>query len=282
LRRTRETTALLVALVSAACGSSDLARPAAPASLAALLVEESESLRDLLVGPGVLAFPLVLLVGWAGSRFVLFGMHVLWRLGLDAERRLASYRALIDFAIAVFVVWAMAALLVRVAPVISLIGIGVGLAVLTVALREQVQNVAVGLALVARRRLREGDRVHIQDQIGTVQQVGLTRVELRRNDGAAVVVPTRLLGAMPLVIGHAKHTVPVTVTVAVGAAVPQEALERARRAALMSPYRAIGTQVDLQILPNGSLCVEIQAWSGAAAPDATIQLERALSRELSR
>lgn len=272
--------AALVLVVCAGCASTG----AVPTeqSLAERVVHEAYELKQLITGRRVLFFPLVLLLGWAISRALGLGTRVLWQLGIDPEHRLGGYAALYNFVIAVLVAWAIAARMVAVAPVLALAGLGLALAAITVALREQVQDVAVGFSLVARRRLREGDRVHVGEHAGTVRRVGLTRVELRGADGAVVWVPTRLLGQGALVIGHAKHTVPVAVTVQAAPERAADAVELARRTALFSPFRAVGSGVEVRDAGDGSLRVEIQAWSDAAVRDAKSQLELALSRELGR
>jgi small-conductance mechanosensitive channel len=199
---------------------------------------------------------------------------------MDPGRKLAGHLALWNFVIATLVLWLIAGRLVTVAPLLALVGLGLGLAVLTAALREQIQDIVVGLMLVARRRLREGDRAEIGEQSGIVRRVGLTRVELRRGDGTVVYIPTRLLGAGALVIGHARHTVPVAAVVSVAPERSQQAAERALRTALCSPYRASATPVEVSPEPDGRLRVQIHAWSERAASDAAAQLELALSREL--
>lgn len=272
--------AALAALCLTGCGLTGEAPGAPNPGLAQRIVEEAEALRALLAGPRILQFPLIAGLGWAASRATQVALRIFWRLGLDPSRRLAAYRTIIDFLIGLIVAWAMVARLIRVAPILSLAGTGLGLAALTIALREQLQDVVVGLALVGRRRLREGDRVHIGEHSGTVHRVGLTRVELRRADGSAVHVPTRLLGGTALVVGHAKHTVPVT-AVAADVRLPRaRARECARRAALLSPYRSIGTPIDVKQRDGGRWQVEIHVWSHAAVRDAKVQLEQELARIL--
>ncbi len=257
-----------------------LEQPGETPKLSDRIVVESYALRSLFTTQSALFFPLVVLIAFGISRLLGVVVRVLWRLGLDPNRRLAAYRAFWDIGLSFLAVWAMLARLIGVAPILSLFGIALGLAALTVALREQLQDIAVGLSLVGRRRLREGDRVHIGEHAGTVRRIGLNRVELRRSDGTAVHVPTRLFETDALVVGHAKNTVPVTATLLLKDH-HEGAVERARRTALVSPFRATGTPIDVSLQPEGTLRVEIQAWSNAAARDAAAQLEQALRRELS-
>jgi small-conductance mechanosensitive channel len=270
--------AVVLSLVAGCAAAGDA--PRIQQSLTERVVYEAYELRALLTGPRVLFFPVILLLGFGLSRALRVGMRALWRLGVDPAHRLAGHAALWNFVIGALVVWAMAARMVTVAPVLALVGLGLAVGAITVALREQIQDIAVGLALVARRRLREGDRVHIGEHAGTVRKVGLTRVELRRSDGTAIHVPTRLLGASALVIGHARHTVPVSAQIEIAADRAARAGEIALRTALCSPYRALGSPVEVRSDPGGRLHVEIQAWSEHAARDARTQLELALSREL--
>lgn len=273
----RAAVAALTALGATACGRSGDAPTAL--ALGDRLVADAQALQALLTSRAVLFFPIAVLLGWAASRALKVLVLTAWRLGIDPQHRLGRYRALWDFGLALAVAWAIVARLVAAAPILALGGLGLALGALTVALREQIQNVAVGLAIVARRRLRDGDRVIIGELAGTVTRVELTRIELRRPDGARIHIPARLLGQQALVVGHAKHTVPVAATVEITPGNEAAAATIARRVALLSPYRAVGSTVDIQRL-EGSVRVEIQAWSASAADDARAQLEASLSREL--
>jgi small-conductance mechanosensitive channel len=145
-----------------------------------------------------------------------------------------------------------------------------------------VPNTFVGIAVTLRRRIRVGDRVKVGSHEGVVREIGLTQLHLRGADGSTVLVPNRLMAELPVVVERARNSVPVRVRLKVEHKLTPAQLERLRQIALLSPYRAPDSLIDVSRNPEDeyAISVEIQAWSGRAQRDARAQLESALRREL--
>jgi small-conductance mechanosensitive channel len=221
-------------------------------------------------------------IGLAATRLARSLVHVAWRLGFDRERRLGW--------------WVVASKLVILAAIAILIGrgvvssapllgaallVGAAAASLTV-LRAQLENLAVGVGLVLRHRLKEGDRVTLGDVSGVVRELGLSRLHLRRPDGSAVLIPNRLLNTNLVVVEQSRHTARVAVTLELDAPPTREVLERLRRTAVLSPFRAMGTALTVvrdRDQPH-RVVVEVQTHSSALIDVATRQLEAVLAESV--
>lgn len=85
------------------------------------------------------------------------------------------------------VVYALAGLDVRIAPLLGALGIG-GIA-LALALQEILSNLVAGVLLQVRRPFHRGDQIRTGEHEGTVLDVDLRVVTLRAFDGTTVLVP---------------------------------------------------------------------------------------------
>lgn len=242
--------------------------------LAAQFTQEADALVHLLGFGQILVAALVLAVGWAAVRIVHHAVVLAWRMGLDDKRRLAPLRS----AIFVIIVGGVGYLLLRrflvAAPVITLAVLAFCSGTLILVLAKPIQNVWAGFLLSFRRRVREGDRVTVGGQVGIVRDVGLTRLHLRCADGAALMVPNHVVLRETLRVEQAKNTVPVTVRVPTHRPDPGPDIVRtARRSALLSPFRAPGTAVEVTVLDDGAVEVTMLAWSERAVHEAGIHLD---------
>ncbi|MDP9072493.1 MAG: mechanosensitive ion channel family protein [Actinomycetota bacterium] len=94
-------------------------------------------------------------------------------------------------------VYSLASLDVRIAPLLGALGIG-GIA-LAFALRDILENLLAGILLQARRPFRRGDQITTNDHEGTVEDVNLRVVVLHTFDGERVYVPNRSVLREPIV-----------------------------------------------------------------------------------
>jgi small-conductance mechanosensitive channel len=138
---------------------------------------------------GVLAFVLTLWISWLLSRFTSFALEqeVFSRVRMPpgvpfALSRFGRYAILV-----IGFVLAMGAIgfpLDRVTLVLSALGVGIGFG-----LQNVVNNFVSGAILLFERPIRVGDRVQIDDLLGTVSTIGIRASTVRTFDGADVTVP---------------------------------------------------------------------------------------------
>ena len=279
LQRIQVLAASLPALIFAGCAkSSGYLDPenigGQAEGLTAQLTNEADALMHLLGFGQVLVAAVLLAIGWAAIRIIHHAVLLAWRLGWDAKRRLAPLRS----AVFVIIAGAVGYLLLRrflvAAPVITLASLALASSILLLVLAKPIQNVWAGFLLSFRRRVREGDRVTVSGQVGIVRDVGLTRLHLRCADGAAIMVPNHVVLNETVRIEQAKNTVPVTVRVPTHRQDPGPDIMRiARRSALLSPFRAPGTTVEVQVLEDGDMQVMMLVWSERAAREGKMHLE---------
>ena len=125
-------------------------------------------------------------------------------------------------------------------------------AVAMVTLRTHLENLMVGIALAFRRRLRPGDRIVVGDNSGMVREIGLTGIHLRMPDGANVYLPNRLLNDQAVLVTRAENTAQVVVALHNVDELGADKLTMVRRAALLSPYRSVGSPVRIRHHPDGT------------------------------
>ena len=239
------------------------------------LSQEAMALAALLSTRSILT-TLVLVVAVAGAaRIARWIVHASWRIGFDRRRRLAWWLTALKAVVLVGAVLILVRALLATAPVLGMLVISVAAVVGLTLLRSQLENVAVGIGFVFRNRLREGDRVTLGDVSGVVREFGLSRLHLRRPDGASVLVPNRLLNTSLVLVEQSRHTARVTLTIELPEPPNRYALERMRRAAVLSPYRARGTAmtVTLDLDRPARVTVEIQVHASNLIGAATRQLE---------
>ena len=93
----------------------------------------------------------------------------------------------------------------------------------------QLRNLASGLSLATRSRLREGDLVTIGALEGTVRDIGLLRVGLRTVDGGLTHVPAADFDRVAVTVGSRRAAVPIEARVVAGTRFDERGLERLRQ-----------------------------------------------------
>jgi len=251
-------------------------------ALAEHLEREANALASVFTFWWLLWALLVILAALLAGRALAWLVHASWRVGFDRAKRLAWWLS----AARVAILGAVVAILVRAvllpAPVLGAVLLLAGGATSLIVLRGQVENVAVGVGLVFRQRLKEGDHVTLGELSGVVREVGLSRLQLRRSDGSAVYVPNRLLNSSSVIVERARHTARVSIQLELEESPTLESLERLRRAAVLSPFRAVGTALTVQRDAERPrrVIVEMQTHSSALIAAAARQLEASLLEAL--
>lgn len=247
------------------------------------VVREVGELRGLLGLRSLILSGIGLGLVWLTLRGIRRAVHVVWRLGLDSSRRLETTATGVRVALVALVVLYVLRSIAGLAPILLTFTLLAAILLLAAAYARQLPSVLVGLSLLLRRRLRHGDRIHIANHSGTVREVGLAQLHLRRGDGATLFVPNRLLMEEVLTVEHAKNSEPVRVRIPADAPQHRDQLELARRIALLSPYRVPESPVELfeDDVENRRYSIEIHTWSVRAATEAREHLEQALDTALS-
>lgn len=250
------------------------AEPAAAAELRAL--------RERLAFPRGLFFPLVLVVAWVASRAIQRGTRFMLRLGLKRRRLISMGGALFSLSAWVLAFVVIAVRLLRAAPTLTL-GVLTLIAVASVlVLRRQLENLAAGVGLAMRSRLREGDRIAVGEHQGVVRRVGFTRVELHQADGSRLYLPNRRVSTEVVAIGPARYSVPLQVSLYRDHPWSAEEIHRARLLAGLSAYRdpSSGVVVEAEGGSEHRLSVQIQVWSPRLVAAAEEHLRRQLDRHV--
>lgn len=218
-----------------------------------------------------LLFVLAVALGlaWGGPALV----RMAWHLGLDPRRRLGLVAsALRILGLFVGVAGCLRPVLVR-APLLGLLGALVLLALVGLIAPTQLRNLASGLALATRTRLREGDLVTIGALAGTVHDIGLLRISLRTVDGGLTYVPASDLDREVVTVGSRRAAIPIEGRVLVGPDFDERRLERLRRALWLSPYRRARTDPRVRFdVETGRVDVRIDTWTATS----TVEVERHL------
>lgn len=237
---------------------------------------ELHALVDVLSG----AFAVRVLIGIALSialyRAVGFLPRLLWRVGLDRQRRGAPVGSVLGlFVLMLGVLWTFRPAF-EVAPAISLVAAGILMLVASLAVPNLLQSAMAGIRLSGRGRLIEGQQIEVDDVRGTVRRIGLLETTLRLSDGATVHLPNHLFAQSKLKVLRAQNAALVEVDARVEGELSDAQLQRLRAAVFLSPYRRAGTKpvIDESDRDRGRVEVHLQTW---ATRDADL-VERALRR----
>jgi small-conductance mechanosensitive channel len=244
-----------------------------PVSLGGHLLTEFDALLGI--------SPLALLLWWAfvlGAAWALaWGgpaiVHVAWRLGSDPRRRLGLLASALRIAGLLVGIAGLLRPVITRAPMLGVAAIVIALALAGLIAPMQLRNLASGLSLVTRARLREGELVTIGKLEGTVRDIGLLRVSLRTADGGITHVPAADFEREAVTVGSRHATVPIEASVRVGPEFDDRALERLRRALWLSPYRRASS--DPQVVfdsESGRVEVRLDTWAATSA----VEVERHL------
>ncbi len=245
--------------------------------LVATLSAEVDRVAALLGGSSLLTMLLIALVGWLLSRLLVTGKQVAWRLGVDHSHRLQVFVRWGNLLIFILVCAAIARRFFEAAPVMTGLLAITSAAGLVLALARPLQNAVSGASLILRGRIREGDHIELDGHAGTVSEVSVLRLKVRDAEGQTVLVPNRLLQDRVVTVSRKTHLVPVVAHLMLPAA-DRQAVELARQAALLSPWRVPGTPIRAW-MEGLKLVVELQTWSKSAVHPGRNALETALEQQ---
>ncbi len=284
---TRRALPLPLLLLTAGCNARlpalDAPDSSAPGSaLVDRVASEAERFGALLRLDVLLQLAVLVVVAVLFARLISALVRFAWRLGLDSEHRLGWWEGGSRVLVGALLLYVVGRSIAHAAPMLSTVGL---LALLVAGSRvfsAHLQNVVGGVALLVRRKLRSGDRIQVGNLDGIVESVGLTQLRLTKTDGSTVLVPNRLLNESALTVAREKNSVPVRVRLRFEAEPSRAMLELARRAALLSPYRAPGSSVDVvrDAADSSVMEVAVQVWAAAAVRAATDHLESSLRQAL--
>ncbi len=235
--------------------------------LLAELTGEAAALRSLLTPARVLQLGLLLLVAlllFAGLQRLTRAVR---RAGYDVDRRLIVIPLVAATLLTLWVAGVLGRFLLLRTPLLATGLLAAFGATLLVALAWRLHRATAGALLTVRGRLREGDRVTVGEESGTVEGVGPMHLTLRRDDGAAVYIPLAGLDGQSVTVSSPSRAQPVRIVLQRQAALTRDERERLRAVALFCPYREAGTAVRLDEDPTrpGRIELHLQAWSAAAA-----------------
>lgn len=237
-------------------------------SLGGRLLAELDELLSL--SPfGVLVWCVFVLViawmlAWGGPAVV----RTAWRLGTDSRRRLGLLASGLRIAGLLIGFAGLFGRLITRAPMLGLTVTIITLALAGLIAPMQLRNLASGISLATRSRLREGDLITIGALEGTVRDIGLLRVSLRTVDGGITHVPAADFEREAVTVGSRAAAVPIEARVPVGPEFDDRALERLRRALWLSPFRRAGTEPRLLFDSQaGRVEVRLDTWAATSAAD---------------
>jgi len=215
-------------------------------------------------------------LAWGGPAVV----RTAWRLGKDPRRRLGLLASAMRIVGLLIGFAGLFGRLITRAPMLGLTATIVTLALAGLIAPMQLRNLASGISLATRSRLREGDLVTIGALEGTVRDIGLLRVSLRTVDGGITHVPAADFEREAVTVGSRHAAVPIEARVPVGPEFDDRSLERLRRALWLSPFRRAGTEPRLVFDSEaGRVEVRLDTWAATSAADVERHL-RALLLEL--
>lgn len=249
-------------------------------TLAGRLLAELDELAALSPFGVLLWCVFVFAVAWAVARGGPAVVRTAWRLGSDPRRRLGLLASALRILGLLIGVAGLLGRLIARAPILGLVASVVLLALAGLIAPMQLRNLASGLSLATRARLREGDLVTIGALAGTVRDIGLLRVSLRTADGGITHVPAADFEREAVTVGSRHAAVPIEARVSVGPEFDGRALERLRRALWLSPYRRADTEPRI-VFDNeaGRVEVRLDTWAALSVTEVERHL-RALLDEL--
>jgi small-conductance mechanosensitive channel len=260
----------------------------APDSLGLRLLQEFDALREISpLGLGlwlVVLLVMAWLLAWGGPAIV----RVAWRLGLDSRRRLGLLSSALRIAGVLVAVLGLLSSVLERAPMLGVIGVLLVLVLAGLIAPVQLRNLASGLALSTRTRLREGDLIRVGELEGTVRDIGLLRVDLRTVDGGVTQVPASEFDRSAVSVGSRRAAVPIEAKVIVGPEFDEAALVRLRQALWLCAYRRANTEVRVELDPETRrLVVRMDTWAALAVVEVerhvrALLVERCQNNSLSR
>ena len=224
-----------------------------------------------------LAFVLALasLFAWAGPAAV----HFAWRIGADQRRRLGlAASAMRVVGLIIGFAGVLRPVFMR-APTLGMLILVVVLALAAGIAPTQLRNLASGLSLSTRTRLREGDLVCVGPHEGIVRDIGLLRVGLRTSEGGVTHVPAADFDKLAVTVGSRRAAAPVVARVLAHPEFGDKELELLRHALWLCVYRRAGSELHLDYNPHTrALEVRMDTWAQTAVAEAERHLRAILIR----
>jgi len=239
--------------------------------------DEAHRVSEVVLGPEGLALLAGLGLVWAAAS----GLGALARRRRWGGVRQRSVIAISTNALALVAsVWLMIKLLHHAAPMIATLLLFVGASGLVFGVGLRVRDWALGLTMVLRGRVGEGDRLTVGGLEGSVEKVGLLRVRLRGEAGEVRFVSLSTLHDASVTVASPERAYPVEVSLKPARQVDRAALARAERLAALCPYREMRSAVGVEVDAQGRVSVRFRAWSAEAARRAGAYLRTGLEKEL--
>jgi small-conductance mechanosensitive channel len=252
--------------------------------LGARIVEEIGRLPGVFGVRLVAWITLVFLATITSRAAVLAGVRLAWRLGLDRQRRLGRFAAILRV-----VVWLVGALLVLrpiflAVPVLTTLAIVITALLFAVAMPGHVQSIAAGLSLALLARYREGDQIEVHGHRGSIRSLGLVRTQLRVEDGSAVWLPNAVLDREAVKVDRSTGAAPVRVRIEVDGPDRDRVLEEIVRAVTLMPLRRAGSAPRIAAASEDerTYTVELQTWATRELDMARKSLRRIVDGVLAR
>lgn len=181
------------------------------------------------------------------GRSVRAGVYIIWRLGVDPERRLAPLGTVIQVGLCFLVTVAAFQEMVAVAPLATFVHVVVVSPVLLWLFSEATINAIAGLAILFRRSVAEGDHIMLESgQTGQVRQIRLTTTVARTEEGGRILIPNRRLVQGVTGVDRRQAGVRLALRFPVPVYPTELLLARVKTVLLLSPYRAAGSQVSAE------------------------------------
>ncbi len=173
--------------------------------------------------------------------------------------------------------WYLLASSLTVAPLLTVVLLVVALMILGASAVGTVQDLMAGATISAGGRIAAGDHLEVQGRSGVVVRLGPLSTQIRGEDGSLLYLPNRLLLREPFSTRSPDRTALVRVTRDLKRAVTADDRERARRAALLCPYRRQGSPVTVTGDATGELRVSFRSPSDELARRAADYLDAMLA-----
>lgn len=191
------------------------------------------------------------------------GVRFVWRLGLDRERLLGRFTAMLRVLIwVVALLLALRPLFLEV-PVLTVTSVALLSAIVALAVPGQLQNLAAGIGLALRPRYREGDQIELHGFRGSIRTLGLARTQLRVDDGSVVWLPNAIHDREPVRVDRSTGAAPVRVRISIPTRGRDTTLNALTVAMGASPFRRADSPP--RIAPSAEdereWTIELQTWA---------------------
>ncbi len=240
---------------------------------------EAQHLYELLSAGRLFLLVLLVLAAIVMGRVLRKGAHLLWRLGLDPEHRLAPLGTLIQVLFAVAIALSTFGLFVRTAPLASFVLLVALSPLLILLVQRPGRNAMAGLTILFRRNFIEGDHIVLEGgQRGVVRQIGLTSTVARTDAGGRLVIPNARLLDVVLVVNRRQAGVPLVLRFPVDGRPSEATLAQVKRIGILSPFRAGDSIVGVSyIVPEQELEITVRLPRSQAEDGAKRELSKKIS-----